>query len=370
MQPAAGRTGVSASARPLRRLHAPGRPGTIAVLAMARQTRIEVEAAGRAVEISNPEKVFFSERGETKLDLVRYCLAVEEPLMRAIGGRPVLMERYPNGAGGPSFFQKRVPEARPDWLATTVVQTPNGTPSRALVLADIAHLLWAVNIGCLGLHVWPYRADDPEHADELRIDLDPSPGVTFAMVREAAALTRSFLDELGLVSHPKTTGRNGIHVYVRLEPRHDSYAVRAAAVALARELERRRPDLVTAAWWKEERGRRVFIDFNQNAPHKTVLGAWSVRPRPGAQVSTPFRWDELDGLLPDELTIATVPPRVAADGDPWSDIDARQPLEPLLALHSRDMESGLMDAPWPPVYPKMPNEPPRVAPSRMRKESS
>src|SRR5690242_13169817 len=280
------------------------------------------------------------------------------------------MERYPNGAGGTSFFQKRVPANAPEWLETTTVQTPNGTPSRALVVADVAHLAWAVNLGCLGFHVWPYHADDPDHADELRIDLDPSPGVTFAMVREAAAETKRLLDELGMACGPKTTGRNGIHVYVRLEPRHDSFAVRAAAVALARELERRRPDLVTAAWWKEQRGERVFIDFNQNAPHKTVFGAWCVRARPGAQVSTPFHWDELnDSFHPDLLTMPVAAGRVARDGDPWAGMYERpQSLERLLAMYERDLANGLMDAPWPPVYPKQPNEPPRVAPSRARKE--
>jgi DNA ligase D len=328
----------------------------------------ELEAAGRTVTLSNPDKVFFPERGETKLDLARYYLAVEAPLMRALGGRPVLMERYPNGAGGSSFFQKRVPKNAPDWLQTTTVQTPNGTQSQALVAADVANLIWAVNLGCIAMHVWPYRATDPEHADELRIDLDPSPGVSLAMVKEAATEARALLDEIGMTAYPKTTGRNGIHVYVRLQPEHDSVAVRAGAVALARELERRRPDLVTAAWWKEERGARVFIDFNQNAPHKTVIGAWTVRPRPGGQVSTPFHWDELESIDPTSLTLATVPGRVAETGDPWSAMaESPQPLEPLLELHRRDMQAGLMDAPWPPVYPKMPNEPPRVAPSRARK---
>jgi DNA ligase D len=332
---------------------------------------LELEAAGRTVAVSNPGKVFFAERGETKLDLIRYYLTVEPAVMRALGGRPVLMERYPNGAGGPSFFQKRVPANAPDWLQTTTVQTPNGTPSRALVVADVAHLAWAVNLGCLGFHVWPYRADDPDHADELRIDLDPSPGVTFAMVREAADETRRLLEELGMTGAPKTTGRNGIHVYVRLVPRFDSIMVRAAAVALARELERRRPELITAAWWKEERGTRVFCDFNQNAPHKTVIGAWVVRPRVGAQVSTPFAWEELQTIVPDELTVATVPDRVAANGDPWEAmVGSPQALDPLIELHERDMAAGLMDAPWPPVYPKMPNEPDRVAPSRARKPST
>ena len=327
-----------------------------------------LKLAGREVPVTNPDKVFFSERGETKLDLVRYYLAVAEPLMRAMGGRPTLLERYPHGAEGPSFFQKRVPKGAPDWLRTQVVSTPNGTTSNAMVAADIAHVAWAANTGCLGFHVWPSRASDPDHADELRIDLDPQPGVVFDQVREAAGEVRAALDELGLRGFPKTTGRSGLHVYIRLLPRWDSYEVRAAAVALARELARRRPDLITDAWWKEERGRRVFVDFNQNSPHKTVFGAWSVRPRPGAQVSTPIGWSEVADVAPDELTIATVPARLAERGDAWAAIDDEPcSLEPLLEWHRRDMADGLMDAPWPPVYPKMPNEPPRVAPSRARR---
>jgi DNA ligase D len=327
-----------------------------------------IRVAGRELTITHPEKVFFAERSETKLDLVRYYESVAEPLMAAMGGRPVLLQRFPEGAGGSSFFQKRVPASRPDWLETATVSTPNGTTSQALVVADVAHVLWAVNIGCLGFHVWPSPADDQGHADELRIDLDPSPGVTFAMVQEAAQEVRALLEGDGVVGMPKTTGNRGIHVYVRLAPRWTSYEVRAAAVAVARELERRRPDLVTAAWWKEERGRRVFVDFNQNAPHKTVFGAWSVRARPGAQVSTPFTWDELEGIQPDELTMAVVPARVAAAGDPWAPMVAHpQLLDPLLARAEADRAAGLVDAPWPPVYPKMPGEPPRVAPSRARK---
>jgi DNA ligase D len=327
-----------------------------------------VDVAGRELAITSPAKVLFSERGETKLDLVRYYLDVAEPLMRAAGRRPVLLQRFPHGAEGTSFFQKRVPENAPEWLETTIVSTPNGTTSRALVLADMAHVLWAVNLACLGFHVWPYVHDRPDVADELRLDLDPQPGVDFDDVRRAAAELRRFLDELGIVGFPKTTGNRGLHVYVRLEPRWDSYQVRAAAVAAARELERRRPDLITSAWWKEERGRRVFLDFNQNAPHKTVFGAWSVRARRGAQVSAPITWDDVDTLHPDELTIATVPQRLRADGDPWAEIDDHpQSLEPLLELHERDRAAGLKDAPWPPVYPKQPDEPPRVAPSRARK---
>lgn len=335
---------------------------------MAADTTLVLQAAGREVVITHPDKVFFSERGETKGDLARYYLAVAEPLLAAMGDRPVLLQRFPNGAGGSSFFQKRVPDSRPDWLVTTIVATPNGTTSRALVVADVAHVLWAVNLGCLGFHVWPSRASDPDHADELRIDLDPSPGVDFAMVREAAHEVHALMDALGVEARPKTTGNRGIHVYARLAPRWTGIEVRAAAVAVARELERRRPDLITAAWWKEERGRRVFVDFNQNAPHKTIFGAWSVRARAGAQVSTPFGWDELDAVEPDGLTMATVPARVAASGDPWASMAASpQRLEPLLELAERDRAAGLQDAPWPPVYPKMPGEPPRVAPSRARK---
>jgi DNA ligase D len=335
---------------------------------MARSEKLELEVAGRTVTVSNPNKVFFPTRGESKLDLVHYYLAVGEPLLRVVGGRPIMLERYPDGAAGKSFFQKRVPESRPDWLETTIVATPNGTTSEALVVRDLAHVVWAVNLGSIGLHVWPYLADDAAHADELRIDLDPQPGVTFAMVRETAHETHRLLDELGLASFAKTTGSRGIHIYVRLQAEWDSYNVRAAAVALARELERRRPELCTAAWWKEERGTRVFVDFNQNAPHKTVFGAWSVRPRVGAQVSTPFAWDELDTIQPEECTIVTVPPRLAAQGDPWAAYPVEpQDLEPLLELARRDAADGLLDAPWPPVYPKMPNEPPRVAPSRAKR---
>src|SRR3954469_1643698 len=337
---------------------------------MARTDAEVLELAGREVRITSPGKVLFREGGETKLDLVRYYAAVEEPLMRAMGGRPVLMQRFPQGAGGPSFFQKRVPDNAPEWLETTTVETVNGTPSRALVAADVAHVAWAVNLACLGFHVWPHRAADPEHADELRLDLDPQPGTAFAEARTAARELKALLDELGLAGFPKTTGNRGLHVYVRLEPRWDSYAVRSAAVAVARELERRRPDILTAAWWKEERGERIFVDYNQNAPHKTVFGAWSVRARAGAQVSTPISWDELDDVDPDALTIATVPGGMGQrGGDPWAAIDdVPQSLEPLLAMHERDRANGLHAAPWPPVFPKQPDEPPRVAPSRARRE--
>ena len=328
-----------------------------------------LDIAGREVTITSPDKVFFAERGETKLDLVRFYLAIAEPFVRANGGRPTLMQRFPHGAEGSSFFQKRVPKDVPDWLETTIVSTPNGTTSRALVLADLAHVAWAVNLACLGFHVWPYLAAAPEATDELRLDLDPQGSLGFEEARRAAGELRAFLDELGIAGFPKTTGRRGIHVYVRLEPRWDSYDVRRAAVAAARELERRNPRLFTAAWWKEERGERIFVDYNQNAPHKTVFGAWSVRSRKGAQVSTPLRWEELDEADPDALTLHTVPERVEREGDPWAAIDGEpQSLDGLLGLHERDRENGLPDAPWPPVYPKQPGELRRVAPSRARKD--
>jgi len=327
--------------------------------------------AGREVTISSPNKVFFPTRGDTKLDLVNFYITVGDALMRAMQDRPVLLQRFPNGTTGTSFFQKRIPDSAPEWLTTTTVSTPNGTESRALVIADLAHFVWAVNLGCLGFHSWPIRARTPEFTDELRIDLDPGPGTNFAMAQETAHETRRLFDELGIVSFIKTTGNRGLHVYVRLQLQWDSYAVRAAAVAVARELERRRPELITAAWWKEQRGERIFIDFNQNAPHKTVFAPWSVRARDHAPVSCPFRWDELDAIDPNALTIDHVPTRLAADGDPWQEMDAfPNSLQPLLDLVARDQANGLEDAPWPPVYPKMAGEPTRVAPSRAKRKAA
>ncbi len=331
-------------------------------------TSINVD--GHEIRVSNPSKVFFPQRGETKMDLIEYYLSVEPALLNALQGRPTMLERYPDGASGKSFFQKRVPASAPEWLEQTTVATVNGTTSNAMVIANMAHVVWAVNMGCLGFHTWPYLAAEPNFADELRIDLDPMPGVTFDQVRDVAALVRLYLGEHGIACYIKTSGSKGLHIYARLEPRWDSYQVRACAVATARELERRSPDLVTAAWWKEERGTRVFIDYNQNAPHKTVFAAWCARARVGGQVSAPFAWSDLDSLDPAELTIATVPGVVAEYGDAWADINAApQSLLSLLDQVAIDEAAGLMDAPWPPVYPKMPNEPPRVAPSRARKEA-
>jgi DNA ligase D len=327
-----------------------------------------IEVSGTSVEISSPDKIYFPEIAATKFDLATYYVDIADALCNVAVDRPALLQRFPGGAGGNSFFQKRVPPNAPGWLRTTDVTTPNGTRSNALVVADIAHVLWAVNLGCLGLHLWPYRADDPDHADELRIDLDPQPGVSYGDVREAAGHVRALLDELGIAGYPKTSGNRGIHVYVRLAPQWDSFEVRSGAIALARELERRHPALITAQWWKEERGERVFVDFNQNAPHKTVFGAWFVRPRVGAQVSTPLQWDEIDVIDPEELTIRTVPDLVRRRGDPWQRMVAEpQSLQPLLDMAARDRENGLHDAPWPPEYPKQPDEPVRVAPSRAKK---
>jgi DNA ligase D len=329
---------------------------------------VTLEVAGRSLTISSPGKVFFPAIGGTKLELIEFYLAIGDTVMRAMRDRPVLLQRFPNGSSGSSFFQKRMPDNAPDWLTTTIVSTPNGTTSNALVIADLAHLVWAVNLGCLGFHSWPMRITDPTHCDELRIDLDPGPGTTFAMAQETAAELHSLFGELGLRSYIKTTGNRGLHVYVRLLPRWDSVAVRSAAVAVARELARRRTDLITDAWWKEERGERIFIDFNQNAPHKTVFAPWSVRARDHAPVSCGFEWDELASIDPNTLTVRTVPSRLTECGDPWADMDEHpQSLEPLLGMARVDQANGLLDAPWPPVYPKMAGEPPRVAPSRAKK---
>ena len=335
---------------------------------MASSDAITLEIDGRDVRVSNPDKPFFPKIGVTKLDLIEYYLSIGDAVLEALGGRPTLLQRFPDGAGGKNFFQKRVAKGAPEWLHTTEVQTPNGTPSNALVLDDLAHVAWAVHMGCLGFHPWPFMAATPDVTDELRIDLDPQPGTDFEMTRVAAAHTKALLDELGIASLLKTSGSKGLHIYVPVAGDHDSIAVRQAAVALARELERRHPDVLTAAWWKEERGERIFVDFNQNAPHKTVFGAWCARPRVGGQVSTPVSWDELATVAPEQLTVLTVPAKVSAEGDPWAGMRTPgQDISTLLEWFWRDIDDGLMDAPWSPVYPKMPLEPPRVAPSRAKK---
>ena len=331
------------------------------------QTELEVD--GRVVTVTNPSKVFFSARGETKLDLVRYYVSVGEGALRGVFERPTVLKRFPNGAEGDFFFQKRVPEKRPEWLDTVVVSFPSGRTAEELCPTDVAHLAWAANAGCLDLNPWAVRRSVVDHPDELRIDLDPQPDVPFEWVREVALCVREVLDEHGgLVGYPKTSGSRGIHVNVRIEPRWDFLAVRRAALALAREVERRMPDQATSKWWKEERGRRVFLDYNQNARDRTVASAYSVRPNPEGRVSCPITWDEVPVIDPASLTIETVPLRYAEIGDPGAGIDdVAFSLEGLLDLSRRDEEQGLGDAPWPPSFAKQAGEPKRVQPSRAKK---
>jgi DNA ligase D-like protein (predicted polymerase) len=322
--------------------------------------------AGREVAISNPGKVLFPEAGYTKLDLVRYYLAVADGALRGAGGRPNVMVRYPNGITGEHFFQKRAPASRPAWVEVVSIRFPSGRSAEEVVPRDAATLAWLANLACLELHPHPVRAEDLEHPDELRVDLDPVPGVEWDQVRRVARVVEEALGELGLTGWPKTSGSRGLHVLVRIERRWRFDQVRRAALALAREVERRAPALATSKWWKEER-HGVFVDYNQNAKDRTVASAYSVRPTPDARVSTPFRWDELESLDPRDFTLATVPGRLAAAGDPHAAIDERaDSLEPLLELSARHEAEGLGDAPWPPHYEKQRGEPTRVQPSRAR----
>jgi DNA ligase D-like protein (predicted polymerase) len=328
----------------------------------------EVEVDGRTVTVTNPSKVFFSTRGETKLDLVRYYLSVGEGALRGVYERPTVLKRYPNGAEGEFFFQKRVAASRPEWLETVTVSFPSGRTAEELCPVDVAHLAWAANAGCLDLNPWAVRRADVDHPDELRIDLDPQPDVPFEWVRQVALTARDVLREHGdLVGWPKMSGSRGIHVNVRIEPRWDFLAVRRAALALAREVERRMPDRATSKWWKEERGQRVFLDYNQNARDRTVASVYSVRANPEGRVSCPLTWDEVTDADPADLTIATVPARYAALGDVGAGIDdVAYSLDGLLALSRVDEEQGLGDAPWPPSFAKQAGEPKRVQPSRAK----
>lgn len=328
---------------------------------------VELEVSGREVRVTNPDKVFFPARGETKLDLVRYYLAVGEGALRGVLRRPTVLKRYPDGATGEPFFQKRVPKGAPVWLDTVRVTFPSGRHADELCPTDVAHLVWAVNLGCLDLNPWAVRREDVDHPDELRFDLDPQPGVGYGTVLEVAAAVRDVLDEHGLVGYPKTSGSRGVHVNVRIEARWDFLEVRRAALALSRAVERRLPALATTKWWKEERGDRVFLDYNQNARDRTVASAYSVRANPEGRVSCPLTWDELADADPGDLTIATVPARYAAVGDPSAAIDEIHfSLEPLLELAARDEVDGLGDEPWPPHFPKQRGEPRRVQPSKRR----
>ena len=328
----------------------------------------EIEAGGRSVRLSSPSKVYFPEPGFTKLDLANYYVAVEEAACRHLAERPTTMKRFVDGVEGEFFFQKRVPKTAPDWLETATVKFPSGRSATELVGNDAAHLVWAVNLGVVDFNPWPARRADLDRPDELRVDLDPTPEVGFEEVRKVALVVREVLaDHGGLVGYPKTSGSRGIHVYVRVEPQWTFTEVRRAALALAREVERRVPKLATSKWWKEER-HGVFVDYNQNARDRTIASAYSVRPVADARVSTPLEWDEVPDVDPAELRLDTVPDRLAKRGDPSATIDDEHfSLEPLLELADRDEAEGLGDAPWPPHFAKQKGEPKRVQPSRAKK---
>ncbi|MDQ6917951.1 MAG: non-homologous end-joining DNA ligase [Candidatus Dormibacteraeota bacterium] len=325
-----------------------------------------LEVAGREVVISNPQKVFFPKTGHTKLDLVRYYQAVAEGAVRGVSGRPMALKRFVEGAGGEAFFQKRAPANAPDWIETVELSFPSGRTAREIVVSDPAQLIWVINLGCIDLNPHPVRADDLDHPDELRVDLDPVPGVEWAQVREVALVAGQVLTDMGLVGWPKTSGSRGIHVYCRIERRWTFPEVRRAAVALAREVERRAPTLATSKWWKEER-HGVFLDYNQNAKDRTIASAYSIRPTADARVSTPLRWEELSACEAAAFTIETVPARFAALGDPAAEMDgAPGSIERLLELAAEHEASGLPDAPWPPHFAKQAGEAPRVQPSKRR----
>jgi bifunctional non-homologous end joining protein LigD len=326
-----------------------------------------MEIAGREVVITNPDKIFFPRAGYSKRDLAKYYAAVADGALRGIAGRPIVLKRYVNGAEGEPFFQKRAPQRHPDWIETVELRFPSGRTAREIVVRDAAQLLWIVNLGCIDLNPHPVRAADLEHPDELRIDLDPGPGVGWDDVRRVTLLVRGVLEEHGLRGWPKTSGSRGMHVNVRIEPRWSFDDVRRAALALAREVERRAPGQATSKWWKEER-HGVFLDYNQNAKDRTVASAWSVRPTADARVSMPLEWDEVADCDPATFTLATAPARFAARGDASAGIDAAAgSLDRLLRLSASQAAAGLGDAPWPPHYRKRGDEPARVAPSRRKR---
>ena len=326
-----------------------------------------VEVGGRGVEVSSPDRVYFPAAGITKLDLARYYAAVGESALRGVRDRPVVLKRYVKGIDHDFFFQKRAPEQRPDWVETVEVTFPAGDRAHEVVVREPACLVWMANLGCIDMNPHLVRADDLAHPDELRIDLDPCPDVPWDWIRRVALVVREVLEEHGLRGWPKTSGSRGMHVYARIERRWDFMAVRRAALALAREVERREPALASSEWWKEQR-HGVFLDFNQNLQDRTIAAAYSVRALPDARVSTPLSWDEVPFCAPEDFTLFTVPVRLAKRGDPSADMDATAgSLDGLLALADAQAASGLGDAPYPPHYKKQAGEPPRVAPSRRRK---
>ncbi|HEV2770404.1 MAG TPA: non-homologous end-joining DNA ligase [Solirubrobacteraceae bacterium] len=342
-----------------------------------------VDAGGREVRVSSPDRVIFpaTERTEelTKLDIVRYYLAVADGIMRALHRRPTTLERWPKGVhpgivlstrekgGGDAFFQKRVPKGAPDYVQTARIAFPSGRHADEVCPTEVAVVGWAAQMGTLTFHPWPVRSDDVDHPDELRLDLDPQPGTDFADAVRVAGEARALLEELGYTAFPKTSGGRGVHIYIRIEPRWTFTDVRHAAIAFGRELERRLPGQVTTKWWKEQRGECIFVDYNQNARDRTIASAYSVRPKPGAPVSAPVTWEELRTCAPEDFTVATMPARFEQLGDRHAAIDdTAYSLEPLLELYERDAAGGEADMPYPPDYPKMPGEPKRVQPSRDR----
>jgi DNA ligase D len=350
---------------------------------LAASDAVLVDAGGREVRVSNPERVIFPQSGRsapiTKLAIAEYYLAVGDGILRALNRRPTTLERWPKGVhpgivvstrekgGGDAFFQKRVPRGAPDFVQTARIEFPSGRHADEICPTEIAVVAWAAQMGTITFHPWPVRREDVDHPDELRLDLDPQPGKDFDDAVRVAAEARSLLGDLGYTGFPKTSGGRGVHIYVRIEPRWSFTDVRHAAIAFGRELERRMPGEVTTKWWKEERGERIFIDYNQNARDRTIASAYSIRPRPGAPVSAPLTWDELAEVAPEDFTVATMPARFAEVGDRHAAIDdVAHSLQPLLDLYERDAAEGEGDMPYPPDYPKMPGEPKRVQPSRDR----
>ena len=329
-----------------------------------------LELAGREVAVSNPSKVYFPRAGVTKLEMVRYYLAVAPGALGGVRDRPMALKRFVNGAEAEPFFQKRAPDKRPEWVGTVELSFPSGRTANEVVVTDEAVLAWVINLGCIDLNPHPVRAADLDHPDELRVDLDPVPGVQWPQIRDVALVARDVLADFGLTGWPKTSGSRGMHIYARIHPRWEFGDVRRAAVAVAREIERRAPELATSKWWKEER-HGVFVDYNQNAKDRTVASAYSLRPLPDVRVSAPLTWDEVPSCDPAEYTIATMPERFARLGDPWAEMDeAAGSLDGLLELAARDEAAGLPDAPWPPHYDKQTGEPPRVQPSKRRSSGS
>ncbi|MEU4797761.1 non-homologous end-joining DNA ligase [Streptomyces sp. NPDC023327] len=339
--------------------------------AKGKSAAVEIDTGERTVRLSSPDRVVFPERGFTKLDVARYLVAVGPGILRALRNRPTTLQRYPDGAAGEFFYQKRAPKNHPDWIPTATITFPSGRTADEMCPTEVAAVIWAAQYNTLTFHPWPVRRDDLDHPDELRIDLDPQPGTDYADAVRAAHELRAVLDEFGgLVGWPKTSGGRGMHVFVPIEPRWTFTQVRRAAIACGRELERRMPDQVTTAWWKEERGPRIFVDYNQTARDRTIASAYSIRARPHAPVSAPLRWDEVDDATPEDFDIATMPERFAKAGDVHARMEERAySLRALLDLADKDeRDHALGDLPYPPEYPKMPGEPKRVQPSRAKRD--